>query len=1003
MHSRQSRRISSRMTRTKSMSSVSTRQHSIPGNNSAEANSPKGQALAAATRAFSRSNGPGREMRATNELPGRQNSRKTRATSHFHPLARKKSSRLSSLSQSHLRFGKRGASGSSFEKRRASRTSFKFAESSQNHSSKAKDRHLTESAFDAQEAFENSLGSLPSSYRRVRKAKSAYIFRSTGSRDCSKVNGHEISRDFSKYKPASSQPVLRDSRSTPALRHSRSQSNEYRGESQHEDAVIRLARERYLKDLETQRMKPRSSSLFSVLLRKPSELAQENISGPVTENRSGMGSLEDRYYTTAANSVGVTHRAQVISSSIRTSFKRVFRRSRAKQVPRQHVSSDRPYFKDYMPSSSEFHEHYRNVPLPDRHTLSSMHSREALLPEQSNRDSRYGSYSIRSSQTQGTWSNLRSRVTSWSSSSVDDDTTLRLANDVKRLSVIDEDGGPYHSSSSTGHKNVERGLSVFQYPMYDIEDSSKPKIPSTRRLYSALMKRLDNSSQRYKRIQNFPAIDGNHSREPFDSLGIPRRVNTDFSQRTFQTIRRVQTMPETENLHPEKSVSFPQLRYVYDDNEKPDFRSSGNHSSSAGVYVRQTLGHSPRKTQHGQPLREIRSSFYPHSSESRMVSPSPFNRARADQRISRDSSGIVIQKRAGCTHLEPISIHPSESVAESMSIYSRTTGGKSPLPDDHDNPKVFEAGTATIIQSPQTKSLKTFPSLRVSSDKSNQEWQAWMSSEVAKLETLDTDKIRLISDPERRKGHRREHAQIEEDTEIANPEGSETKSIPLPGLISSSAPLLSDKLTDRLPSGGVDRHRPLTVRSSSQTNVEPKRQGSLRNSPARELSPRKPSANENENPSVSPLKSKQASQLDAISKSLSFTPGSSGQISSLPAGNRDISRGSIEIPVKVNSSSPKSQENANRRTRYSPGRTRRSPYAGGPSAGRLKQSMLEPFEPSGQQLQRAVFSGQGRGENVDPVESSAATGSQAMVENFLRTRRINMEDRVSEEDNSAFL
>ncbi|RMZ80506.1 hypothetical protein DV737_g2961, partial [Chaetothyriales sp. CBS 132003] len=88
-------------------------------------------------------------------------------------------------------------------------------------------------------------------------------------------------------------------------------------------------------------------------------------------------------------------------------------------------------------------------------------------------------------------SNTRSRVTSWTNSTVTASSlsTLQPVLERNRLSIIKEDGGPHQPSSSAGRHLG--GIRIFQQPL-EGEDENGGRLPAvdSQRLYSALMKRI---------------------------------------------------------------------------------------------------------------------------------------------------------------------------------------------------------------------------------------------------------------------------------------------------------------------------------------------------------------------------------------------------------------------------------------------------------------------------------------------------------------------------------
>jgi hypothetical protein len=578
-------------------------------------------------------------------------------------------------------------------------------------------------------------GSLPSSYRRLRKAKSSLTPRKAVT----------MSHRYASYSPASARTLrnvksslgdagqglkiglkrsisfLRGSSSNLASAFKRSEN-----EQRQNDDAIQAAHNQYLQDLHHQNMQEKPSSIWRPKS-EPKAFRKTVRSNRTTAFGNGVKS---------ENQVGTPSKpeskARSLSASLRDRMKRVFGRSihNKEELPVQQLDASRSYFKDYIHDSSidSGAEEYFAAE-PDAITRGSIY-----IPSSDEHDSFENldkmPQVMRPTQSmESLHSNNRSRVTSWTNSTMTDScTAYNSAEERKRLSVIKEDGGPHQPSSSIG-RHIG-GIQVFRQPL-PLHGRYGPTPPAvdSQRIYSALVKRID--------------------QEQRDSAGV---VNPE-GFRPVATIRAVSRESSSHTLAP--------------DNEHRQFSMSTNpwHERRDVTPQQQAQNNdnlARRKTRLAD--QEAQSSFFPFSSQSKPQTPSPFKLALAarkeDLHASDSDSGSVVVTRSqqACNQI----LGSQNQSAES--IYSRTTGGHTNAPhlSAHESPQGIEynspiPGMATIIPTKVQRYPRPPPGLlqlHQAKTSERKDRKGWVENQMSNLERRNS---RAST------SHHREHAQIDGD------------------------------------------------------------------------------------------------------------------------------------------------------------------------------------------------------------------------------------------------
>ena len=490
----------------------------------------------------------------------------------------------------------------------------------------------------------NGYGSTPSSYRRLRKAKSMLT-----------TNRRALTiQSFAPKKPRNQPHTISGRSSTAALGMRRSlsflkgssrsnkPSSRTDHDSQYNDAAIKLARDQFLHDLEEQRAKSGTSFSLASRIKRHQKPIRKTV-------RSKKSVIYGETITSEAESMADRtfprrSRVRSLSLSIKTSVMRIFTRSSGTkdEMPVQQLEASRPHFKDYgnqslADMSSEFLSELipeipprarLRYPTPSDQRLGMLNKLELLLP---NNDASRSSESL---------TNTQSRLSSWTDSSVNG-ALSQPPIDRKRLSIIQEHGGPYHPSSSAG-RHLD-SISLFKRPIQNHSNGNdSPASVDSQRVYSALMRRIGET-------------------EP--TLAGLNRTKAEMPKEMFEG-------EERENLGPQATSTIRavssglSLASVCEDPEDTMLSGSLELSSLADDSGLSLV--IPRRRRDSR-SEEARSSFFPFSSEDRPDVPSPFKLALAARRQDKLSSGdqTVVHNN---TTSDRISV-------DSGSQYSRSTGG----------------------------------------------------------------------------------------------------------------------------------------------------------------------------------------------------------------------------------------------------------------------------------------------------------------------------------------
>ncbi|MCJ1395459.1 hypothetical protein MMC18_008345 [Xylographa bjoerkii] len=646
-----------------------------------------------------------------------------------------------------------------------------------------------------------SISPTPSSYRRLRKSKSMFTPRKGPPLKFTNATPNSIELHRGRYRRLSSDDQrlpskMADSRLIdPLSQQNGSHMNRSYQQSYDQDAAIQMARDQYLRQLEQQRLKERPSMLS--LKQRGSQKAFRRTVRTSSSNSYGNAVGSDEL-PTSVKARGLGNRARTISTTLKNKLKSVFHRNEnnGNTFPSQQVEARSAHFGHYLSATSGVVHEGPMPPTPDRDLLSRVQSRSPSthrMPVHLERGASPGS--IRSVRS-GSPSIGRSRITSWTNSTAGNSLTKQQTLERKRLSIIQEHGGPHQPSSSTGLIGVaaRKGYAVFRKPLRGAAGSVKVKGQlDSQRVYSALQRRLDEhsriDSQQEPESLRYTGQTGYLQQASNMSL---RKYSLDSQGRTPKTIKVLpqgsnESLPGPHGFSTVDSIDFgtaSSARSPLDD----VFRSSPVSSvkrkpvkAIPSALERELTYQQIAERNEGfvqsrrRPLREVKSAFFPSSVHYQPRNPSPYRRAvQSSIEEERDIEGRGMDRniKTAITFVEKHLTVPIEGSISSSSVYSRSPNG---------TPKPFQTslslsrsdssctpGTATIAEIAPPSLLPptsvTVAARTALSPTATDEWKGWMTSEVKSLEgQIRAEKDLSGMSRTKHATHQRENAQIDSD------------------------------------------------------------------------------------------------------------------------------------------------------------------------------------------------------------------------------------------------
>ncbi|OOQ84627.1 hypothetical protein PEBR_29294 [Penicillium brasilianum] len=520
--------------------------------------------------------------------------------------------------------------------------------------------------------------SVPSSYRRLRKAKSMFSTRTRSSQvpfgppAMSPRNAFELDRSPEIGLPRTLRPSVSFIRgrhqSNRAIRHAKSH-----------DVAIQLARNQFAEEAGSPGTQIRRSSFFN---RRRRDHKPFRKTFRVTSDTGLIpGSKPEPTSRWASR-----HRSRTFSSSIKNGFLRVFGISR----PAEQQGSEFSLEEDVIPTAT-----------PE--TTMETHPADRMVGGYFDMDQVVTSSPLPVESPGGeSLCTSKSRVTSWADSSVANTVMARKTRHRQSLSLIEEHGDLNKQLPQVPADRTRHQLPLCESNFGKLDEGSSPGVfnnwANSNDLYSALMQQIR------RQVVHTPDEDIVFGTVP-EYRAIPERTSSVYSHRSKRTIRHI---PSEESS---TAGSFATARVGI--SKSPQRRQPGPRV------------HPPDKISQRMSNQEIHPRLETFSG-----GDSPCSMCVICQGPDEETGSIVIAR------FEPLS--PG---TESPSVYSRTTGGNTPtkgssgcmanLIDD-------ETGTATIFASQRTaysSPTRSNGSATLGSPvQHSADWQKWMSSQIERIE-----------------------------------------------------------------------------------------------------------------------------------------------------------------------------------------------------------------------------------------------------------------------------
>lgn len=523
-------------------------------------------------------------------------------------------------------------------------------------------------------------GSTPSSYRRLRKTKSMLTPRKSG------PSGKELSSQ-SPGTPRTVKSSSSDHNNGLRLGLKRSMSflklssgnlsktfKRSHSTSEQNDVAVERARDQFMQDVEQQELRKKSSFLSTPRVRQQKAFRKTVRSNRTSECGDGVNP--------GPREMKQESKIRSLSASLRDRVRRILGGSSSKdnKIPTQQLDASRAHFRDYLDGTDT------NVSQEENAARTSQSApRGSLYVPSPQHDGSMGdleaiSVSLRSMQSNDSLhSNGRSRVTSWTNSTMTNSMPARSTPvERKRLSIIQEHGGPHQPSSSIGRHMDEVSATRLQLSARHGNEQATSAIDS-QRVYSALMKRIDQEQLEEEQ---------HHAKTPQPKAEHDIRQNCTSSAQSFQTAPTIRQVASEESIHATPLGEQHRQFSLH----APSWHEIESKTPQQIALENETL----HKRMSRIVIPEPQSSFFPFSSEDKPQTPSPFKLALAARRerqtSSEEESGSVVITRPG------VGDNGFETSSESQ--YSRTPSGQLLMPTmNRSDPELEDepAGMATII------------------------------------------------------------------------------------------------------------------------------------------------------------------------------------------------------------------------------------------------------------------------------------------------------------------
>ena len=636
---------------------------------------------------------------------------------------------------------------------------------------------------------QDDVASAPSSYRRIRKSRSLLMPPEIPRRKYhmgTSVEGHknpDLGGGVSRWRNR----ALRAPRSLSLLRIGEQQRDHHSVEPH--PAAVAIAREQFLQQSEEESPQRRSSYALTQSARRNQKALRKTVR-TVTDSRFGAA-IASPNQNCQPTRQGLTVKARGFSAKIKGKLRRVFVRSgKTDSLPVQQLEASRSYWgRDIQPALSVRDGYDENLAFKV-HRLSTISSRvpsiQAVSP---NAEVESGAGSLHSGESDNDHGHDKSRVTSWTNSTATNTMLSGHVADFRRLSVIQEHANQSQVSLFSPSKS-ER-YAAFRGPMV-ISGGAASDLEAidSRRVYSALMKRLDETSPDSKSLKETLVSKVDFNNMHIECPSVLPRLGSLGRRSSVTTIRH---LPKRNNYDLESSVGATLGQEYRSEgdvwSEFGSIRESGCHianllSGAASAVVYETASSNDAVGNHENNL-DPRSITQPESgcispsSTELITTPSQPERQlyvfeastnmSVDHRTLQNPSVSDYRAGAGCVVPDQVSNPGSPSIysksdnSQNLGPHNSTTS----LPGSNGN---FADGLAEYLgaydKSPAGNGVENRQineALTI-----EDEWKTLTRSCVTSPSTKMAGKVRVQQlESSGDTHHRREHAQINDDEDMA--------------------------------------------------------------------------------------------------------------------------------------------------------------------------------------------------------------------------------------------
>ena len=515
--------------------------------------------------------------------------------------------------------------------------------------------------------------------------------------------------------------------------------------SEHNDAAVERARDQFMQDVEQQELQKKPSFFSTPRVRQQKAFRKTVRSNRTSECGDGVNP-EPRQMRQES-------KFRSFSASLRDRVRRVLGGSSSKdnKIPTQQLDASRAHFRDYLEGTDTNASQEEN-------TVGTSQSgpRGSLYVPSSQHDESMGdleaiSTSLRSMHSNDSLhSNGRSRVSSWTNSTMTNSMPARSTPvERKRLSIIQEHGGPHQPSSSIGRHMDEVSATHLALSARHGHEQATSAIDS-QRVYSALMKRIDQEHQEQE--------EQHQTKTPQPGPEHDIRQNYTSSAQSFQTAPTIRQVASEESIH---AVALGEQHRQFS-LHAPSWHEIESKTPQQVALENETL----HKRMSRIVVPEPQSSFFPFSSEDKPQTPSPFKLALAARRERQTSS----EEESGSVVINRPSVGDNGFETSSESQYSRTTSGQLLMPTmNRSDPELEDepAGMATIIPARVNRYPRPTTSLaqpHQTNSNASMEWKSRMNNQMTSLNRRNSKSSN---------SHYREGAQMDgDDTAVGGRLGS---------------------------------------------------------------------------------------------------------------------------------------------------------------------------------------------------------------------------------------